>query len=281
VAARGFLGGFGMLLRGFAWWGRRPGTMALGLAPAAIVAVLLLAALVALGVSLPGLTSATTPFADAWPSFWAFVLRLAIGAAALGAALALAVVTFTALTLAAGEPFYDRIWRTVERDLGGPQPSDGAGFWRGVADSASLIARGLAVALLAGSLGLIPVVGGVVGLVTGLILTGWLLSDELVSRALGARGIRRRERRALLRRHRGLTLGFGVATQLCFLIPLGAILAMPAAVAGATLLARAVLPASPTPATSTTRETGPDRAGSGGVRDGAGPASRGTPRGRG
>jgi CysZ protein len=36
-------------------------------------------------------------------------------------------------------------------------------------------------------------------------------------------------------------LGFGVAVFCCFLIPLGAILLMPAAVAGATLLSRTVL----------------------------------------
>ena len=38
-----------------------------------------------------------------------------------------------------------------------------------------------------------------------------------------------------------MALGFGVAVFLCFLIPLGAILVMPAAVAGATLLSREAL----------------------------------------
>jgi CysZ protein len=42
-------------------------------------------------------------------------------------------------------------------------------------------------------------------------------------------------------------LGFGVATQLCFMVPLGAVATMPAAVAGATLLGRvaAATPAEP------------------------------------
>jgi CysZ protein len=35
-----------------------------------------------------------------------------------------------------------------------------------------------------------------------------------------------------------MAIGFGAATFICFLIPLGAVLVMPAAVAGATLLAR-------------------------------------------
>jgi CysZ protein len=49
------------------------------------------------------------------------------------------------------------------------------------------------------------------------------------------------ERRSLLRADRPTTLGFGVAVFVCFLIPLGAVLVMPAAVAGATLLARRAL----------------------------------------
>jgi len=55
------------------------------------------------------------------------------------------------------------------------------------------------------------------------------------------RGLRLRDRRAALRRRRSMTLGFGVATFLCFLVPLGAVLVMPAAVAGATLMSRRVL----------------------------------------
>jgi CysZ protein len=42
----------------------------------------------------------------------------------------------------------------------------------------------------------------------------------------------------MLRSRRPMALGFGVATFVCFLIPGGAILIMPAAVAGATVLSR-------------------------------------------
>ena len=38
-----------------------------------------------------------------------------------------------------------------------------------------------------------------------------------------------------------MAVGFGAAVFVCFLIPLGAILVMPAAVAGATLLTRRIL----------------------------------------
>ena len=97
-------------------------------------------------------------------------------------------VTFTALTLIVGEPFYERIWRAVELDLGQAVPDEDYGFWRSVGDGLSLVARGAVIAVVAGLLGLIPVVGGVLGTIFGVAFTGWLLADELSSRALAARG---------------------------------------------------------------------------------------------
>jgi CysZ protein len=235
------LRGAGHLVRGFGLWTRRPGLMALGLVPAAIVGMLLLAAVIALALSLPGLVEVLTPFADSWPAAWAAIVRVAAGAALLGASVVLAVVSFSALTLAVGEPFYDRIWRAVEQDAGGPIPDGGIGMWRAMLDAAGLLLRGLLAAALAALVGLIPVVGGVLGAVTAVTVTGWLLADELTSRALTARGIRPSARRRLRRGHRRRLLGFGVATQLCFLVPFGAVLTMPAAVAGATTLARELI----------------------------------------
>jgi CysZ protein len=242
---REFIGGVGLLGRGFAQWRRRPSLMALGLVPAAIVGLLFLGGLVALGASLPALTEAMTPFADGWPGVWATVFRIAVGTALLGAALVLVAVTFTALTLLVGEPFYERIWRAVETDAGTPAFDAGYGFWRSVADGLSLIARGAAIAFVAALIGLVPVVGGVVSTVFAVLFTGWLIADELSSRALTARGLTRRARTELLRHRRARVLGFGVATQLCFLVPLGAVATMPAAVAGATLLARSLLEPAP------------------------------------
>lgn len=237
---REFLQGVSLLLQGFGYWRRLPRAMALGLIPAAIVAIVLLSGLVALGVFLPSVVDAVTPFADGWPGLWATAIRITVGTAMVGAALALVAVSFTALTLLVGDPFYERIWRAVEADLGDEQLTGAPGFWASLRDSASLIARGAGVALLAALIGLIPIVGGVLGAVVGVSLTGWLLADELAGRALAARGIPSARRRDLLRGSRARTLGFGVATQLCFLVPLGAVVTMPAAVAGGTLLARSL-----------------------------------------
>lgn len=244
---REFVRGAALLGRGFGFWRTRPGLMALGLVPAAIVGALFLAGLITLGAFLPTIAEALTPFADGWPGVWATVIRVTVGTAVFAAALVLVAVSFTALTLVVGDPFYERIWRAVEADAGTPVVEASYGFWRSVADGLWLVVRGVGVALVATILALIPAVGGILSTVFAIAFTGWLLADELTSRALVARGLTSRDRRAIMRSHRGRMLGFGVATQLCFLVPLGAVVAMPAAVAGATLLARATTP-DPAPA---------------------------------
>ena len=232
--------GVGMLGRGFAQWRRHPGVMMWGLVPAAIVGVVFFAGLVTLAAFLPAVAEALTPFADGWAPVWVTIVRITAGTAVFGAALALVAVSFTALSLTIGDPFYERVWRVVEADHGVTQFDADYGFWRAARDGVSLIFRGVLVAVLAAALGFIPVVGSVVSGAVGVVLTGWLLADELTSRALTARGIDRRARGRMRRARRSRVLGFGVATQLCFLVPLGAIVAMPAAVAGATLLARSL-----------------------------------------
>ncbi|MDQ0574416.1 CysZ protein [Agromyces albus] len=238
-----FFSGVGMLLRGFGFWRRRPAVMMLGLIPAAIVFIVILAALVALGLSLPWLTEWLTPFADEWDDPWPDLVRGAIGAIVLAAAVVLAAVTFTALTLAVGDPFYERIWRAVELELGGEVPEQGAGLWRSIVDSGRLIAIGLLATIGVVATGFIPIVGAVLAPTLGVVLSGRLLATELTSRAFEARGIRSTGRRAVLRGRGAELLGFGVATQLLFMVPLGAIFTMPAAVAGSTMLARSALDA--------------------------------------
>jgi len=240
-----FLAGAALLARGLGQWRRTPGAMALGLIPGAVVGLVLGAALVGWAILLSHVVDDWTPFADGWAPFWADALRGAIGVASFGAALFVVAISFTALTLTVGEPIYDRIWRATERSALGAVPDSEYGFWRGVGDSVRLVLRGILVAVLAWLVGLIPLVGGVLGTIVGVSLTGWLLADELTSRSLSARGLDRKARGAVLRENRARALGFGVATQLCFLVPLGAVAVMPAAVAGSTLWTHAALGESP------------------------------------
>ncbi len=233
--------GVGFLLRGAAQWRVRPRLMLLGVLPALLVAAVVLAALVGLLLTVGDLVTWVTPFADDWAEALRGLLRLGLAVVVVLAFVVLASVTFTGLTLAVGDPFYARIWSETERMLGGELPEGGPGFWRSAADGLVLAATGVALGLGVVVLGLLPVVGAVVGVVLGVVVSGWLLAGELLSRPLEARGMDRAARAEVLRRDRSAVLGFGVATQLCFLVPLGAVAVMPAAVAGATMLARDLL----------------------------------------
>ncbi|KAB2810557.1 hypothetical protein F9L07_00875 [Pimelobacter simplex] len=241
----GFGRGVGFLLRGLRMWRERPRLMLLGIVPALIVAVLVGAALVALVLFADDLIDWATPFADGWSDAPRGLFRGALYLLVLVGAGMLAIVTFTGLTLAVGDPFYEKIWKEVELSLGGDVPERGVGWVRGALDGLVLVALGLVTAVAVFVIGLLPVVGSVVGAVLGLAVAGRLLAGELVSRALEARGMDRAAQAALLRPHRGAMLGFGVCVQACFLVPGGGILVMPAAVAGATYLAREALAASP------------------------------------
>lgn len=240
-----FFAGVRDLGRGFGYWRLRPGVMALGLIPALIALIVLAAVLVPFFFSLGSLTAWVTPFADGWDPLWATVLRSAIGVVAAIAALVLASVIFTALTLLIGDPFYQRIWRTIETDLGGEVPPGDGSLRIALGESVRLILLGALIALLALVVGLLPVVGTVGAAVLSVLLTGRVLARELTGRALNARDIPTAERSRLFAAHRARLLGFGTATQLCFMLPLGAVFVMPTAVAGATLLARDLLTAGP------------------------------------
>ena len=236
-----FFFGFATLFRGFAWWKRRPDLMLLGLVPAAIVAAALIALAVVIVTGGEGFVGWLTPFADTWDPGLRQVFRIALTLALLAGFLVIAAFGFTALTLLIGDWFYERIWRAVEEQLGEFVPGSEPGFWRGVADSLRLAVPAILGAILVSLVGLIPLVGGVIGTVLGVVFAGRILARELTARPMDARSLTHEQRRALIRAHRVRVLGFGVAVQLCFLVPGGAIVVMPAAVAGATELTRDLL----------------------------------------
>ncbi len=244
-AVRDFFTGAGLLGRGLQLMLRLPRLLGLGLLPALIAGVLYSAALIVLIIFLPGLTHAMTWFAAGWATGWRDLFRVLGGIALVGAAVTLGVLTFTAVTLAVGDPFYERISELIENRYGGVPDKVDVPFWAGLRrsliDSVRLITLSIVVGLPLFALGFVPVVGQTVAPVLGAVVGGWLLALELTGAPFQRRGQRLRDRRRVLRANRPVVLGFGIAVFLCFLIPLGAILLMPAAVAGATLLSRRVL----------------------------------------
>lgn len=237
-----FFSGFATLFRGFGWWRRRADLMLLGLVPALVVAAGLVAVVLLLATFAEGIVAALTPFADTWDPLWATLLRVLLGVALLVGTALLGVVAFTGLTLLVGDWFYERIWRAVETDLGGFERGEAVGFWRAAGDAVRLILRAVLAAAGLALIGLIPVIGTATAAVLGVVVSGRILASELTTRPFEARGLDRDRRRELLRSRRARATGFGIAVQLCFLVPGGAILVMPAAVAGATELARELLP---------------------------------------
>jgi CysZ protein len=235
----------GLLVRGAGLVLRRPRLLGLGLLPALIAGVLYAAALVTLIAFLPELSRDLIWFADRWDQGWRDTLRVLAAIALLGASGLLGVLTFTAVTLLIGDPFYERISELVEARYGGVPNAVEVPFWRSLGrslvDSVRLIGLSILLGIPLFALGFIPVIGQTVAPVIGGAVGGWLLAIELTGAPFQRRGQRLGDRRRVLAGRRPMTLGFGVAVFLTFLIPLGAILLMPAAVAGATLLSRRAL----------------------------------------
>jgi CysZ protein len=241
-AVRQFLTGAGLLGRGLGICLRSPKLLGLGILPALISGVLYVVALVTLILVVDDLAASVTWFADDFSTGWRDLVRVLAGAAVLGLAGLLGVLAFTAVTLLVGDPFYEKISELVEGRFGGVQDQVEVVWWRSLRRSLVDSLRLIGFSVLAGiplfAAGFIPVVGQTVVPVLGGAVAGWVLALELTGVPFQRRGRRLRDRRVALRANRPMALGFGVAVFACFLIPLGAVLLMPAAVAGGALLAR-------------------------------------------
>ncbi|MER6925168.1 EI24 domain-containing protein [Streptomyces spiralis] len=239
--------GFGHLLKGQRWVARHGRSFDLGLLPGLITLVLYAAALVALAIWGEDAVAWATPFADGWPSPWPGLFRGFLTAALFVLGLLLAVVTFTAVTLLIGQPFYEILSEQVDRDVSpdGTAPESALPLWRelwiSARDSLRVLVRAAVWGVLLFALGFLPIVGQTVVPVIGFFVTGFFLTEELAAVALQRRGLELRDRLALLRSRKALVWGFGAPLGLAFLVPFVAVFLMPGAVAGATLLARDLL----------------------------------------
>lgn len=244
-AVREFISGIGYLGRGLRMYVSAPRIMWLGVIPAFIVFVVYLGGIIALVLNIESIAEFTTQFASGLDDALRQLIQALVGLALLAVSLLLFVFTFTAVTLAVGDPFYERIWNKTESLIGDPPPepelSLGTKIGRAIIDTLRLLLLTILVSLGVFVIGLIPLVGTVTGAVLGALFGGWFLTLELTGFAFEARGLRLSDRRHVLGARRARTLGFGVATYLFFLVPFAAVIVMPAAVAGATLLSRDAL----------------------------------------
>ncbi len=241
----GFLLGIRLLGRGFRLWVSSPRLMLIGAIPGLVTLALFTLAIVLLAVNLENVATALTPFADGWDETVRSAVRLVVAVALIAGGTLLLVYLFAAVTLLVGQPFFEKISERVENSLGGVPSAVEVPFWpsigRGILETLRVLAITLGVGLCLLVLGLIPVVGPITAAIVGAFTGGWFLALELTTAPFEHRGLRLDDRRRLLRAQRSTTLGFGVAVFLLFLLPFGALVTMPAAAAGATLLARRAL----------------------------------------
>ncbi|WP_327306887.1 EI24 domain-containing protein [Streptomyces sp. NBC_01298] len=239
---RDLAGGFGYLLAGQRWVLGHGRWLGFGLLPGLVSLVLYAGALIGLGYGADDLTAWATPFADDWSSPWLGLFRGFLTALVFSLGLFLAVITFTAVTLLVGQPFYESLSEQVDRTEGGEVPESGLTLaqelWISARDSLRILGRVLLFGILLFALGFVPVIGQTVVPVLGFCVSGFFLAQELTSVALMRRRVQLTEQLALLRARRMLALGFGVPLVLSFLVPLVAVFLMPGAVAGATLMVR-------------------------------------------
>ncbi|MFC9929602.1 EI24 domain-containing protein [Streptomyces sp. NPDC127190] len=239
--------GFGHLWKGQRWVGRHRRSYGFGLLPGLITLVLYAAALLALALWGEDAVGWATPFADDWSSPWQGLFRGFLTVVLFALALLLAVLTFTAVTLLVGQPFYEALSERVDADVSpdGTAPRSELPLWRELwisgRDSLRILVRAGLWGVLLFALGLLPFVGQTVVPVAGFFVTGFFLTEELTAVALQRRGVELRARLALLRSRKALVWGFGAPLGLAFLVPFVAVFLMPGAVAGATLLARDLL----------------------------------------
>ncbi|UXY27346.1 EI24 domain-containing protein [Streptomyces sp. HUAS TT20] len=239
--------GFGYLLKGQRWVARHGKQYGFGLVPGLITLVLYAAALVVLAVWGEDVVGWATPFADGWSSPWQGLFRGFLTAVLFALGLLMAVLTFTAVTLLIGQPFYENLSEKVDRDVSpdGTAPESGLPLWRelwiSARDSLRVLIRAAVWGVLLFAVGFLPFVGQTAVPVLGFFVTGFFLTEELASVALQRRGVELRARLTLLRSRKTLVWGFGTPLGLAFLVPFVAVFLMPGAVAGATLLARDLL----------------------------------------
>ncbi|MGI5257145.1 EI24 domain-containing protein [Streptomyces angustmyceticus] len=217
------------------WWG-------FGLIPALIALVLYAGVLVALAVWSGDIAAWATPFADGWGTPWQGLLRGVFVALLIAGGLMLSVLTFTAVTLLIGDPFYESLSEKVEESEGYCPPSPDRPLWQEIwialRDSVHVLLRAAGFGILLFVLGFVPFLGQTVIPALGFCVSGFFLTVELTSVAMQRRDVPVRERLRLLRGRKGLAVGFGTPVVLLFLIPFVAVVLMPGAVAGATLLVR-------------------------------------------
>lgn len=231
-----FMRGPKTLLAGVGWLLRHPKLLFLGAIPAVVAGALLTTGIVVLAIFSGSIADLITPLTESLWDWVAVSIHVALQSAVIAAGTVLAYVLFTSIALAIGDPIYSKIAETVDAEVGVLLSSPP--WIDGVKDALSLALKGFLVAIGAFILSLLPIIGGFLAFILTWTLIPFFLSEELLGRTLVPRGFVTNAKTKLLLRDKRAVWSFGVTCQLLFSIPLLPIVVMPAAVAGAALLAQ-------------------------------------------
>lgn len=158
-----------------------------------------------------------------------------------GALVLAALLVFTSIAGAIAGPFNERLSEHLEAELTGrrPGPFSLREFALGAAVSAVHALRRLIVALigiaLVFAIGLVPVIGTLAALGIAAWFAGTAAAYDCYDAVFGRRAMAYRDKLAYLSRHRGRTLGLGLAVAGLLLVPGLNLLALAAGSAGATV----------------------------------------------
>ncbi|MFC3894695.1 EI24 domain-containing protein [Lentzea rhizosphaerae] len=240
-----FGAGVSLLLRGFKLVFSVPKRVLVGALPAVITAVLMITGWTLLFLHIDSIADWLTGFADSWNDTTERVVEVAVGISVIAIVLGLSVLLFTAITIMIGGPFYEYIAEEVEDELGGVPEAEQVGWWRaflvGLRSTILLVGTSILFAIPLFLCGFIPVVGQTVVPVLAVCINGYLLGIELTGIPFTRRGRTFKQRRQILATRRAMVLGFAVPAYLLCLIPLAAMVVIPAAMAGGTVLSNRLL----------------------------------------
>ena len=100
-----------------------------------------------------------------------------------GGGLLLALISFTAVTLLVGQPFYEELAARVDEAEGGAPPEPRRSLWQelwiSARDSVRVLVRVAAFGIVLFAAGFVPVVGQTVVPVVGFCVSGFFLTLEL------------------------------------------------------------------------------------------------------
>lgn len=243
-AVREFFRGVGLYWRGFRMWSTDPELMAIGLVPGLITASLFVGGFLTMRW---WLDPASEWIADRIVGDGGLhdLVQMAATLGIVGAAVLTAVYGFVSITSVVGQPFYEHISHRLDDRLGPVAPGPDWPWWRNAARGVgeglriSLITVPMSVAIFV--VGFVPVIGTALGWATGALVGGWFVALEFAAVPFDRRGLLLRDRRRVLGVRRARTLGFGAMAFVMSAFAPVAVLMMPSAVAGGTLLARLAL----------------------------------------